>query len=268
MAERRWQIEPLGNSWAPRPVSAKRQSSGVFRASWDDTVKLLLAEVEHLGGTGMVVVQIDADASDIRMDGMLRARAAERDKYGRRALAAEKQNLIDLVTVQRLTAERDQLREKMYEASDDAANARVCEFALRQRVLALADRWERPGISGTVEPYQRALAAEVRAAVDGPATEAKVDPAAVLTAIKAGQFGCVLTEDDKAEYWPDCRACDGTGGVGTCPTCEIGPARQCEGCGGMGKVRPAAPPPFHHANGQPCHGCQICLDDGAADGGR
>lgn len=72
MGEPRFEVRPLGG-WT-QPETSDRRSSGAFRASWDDTIKLLLAEVEHLGGT-LVVIQVDADASDIRRDGMLRARA-------------------------------------------------------------------------------------------------------------------------------------------------------------------------------------------------
>jgi hypothetical protein len=74
VAAQRWQIEPLGQR-APRPVTTDRRPSGVFRASWDDTLRLLLDETGQLGRTGPVVLQLDADRSDIRVDGMLRARA-------------------------------------------------------------------------------------------------------------------------------------------------------------------------------------------------
>lgn len=68
----RFEIRALG-PWDRKPTEDRR-SSGVFRASWDDTVKQLLAEVENLGGA-LVVVQVDADPTEIRRDGMLRARA-------------------------------------------------------------------------------------------------------------------------------------------------------------------------------------------------
>jgi hypothetical protein len=74
MAEQRWRIEPLG-LWAPRPVTTDRRSSAVFRASWDDTLRLLLDEADALGRTGPLVLQVAADVTDIRQDGMLRARA-------------------------------------------------------------------------------------------------------------------------------------------------------------------------------------------------
>jgi hypothetical protein len=68
----RFEIRPLG-LW-DRPVTENRASSGRFRSTWDQTVSHLLDEVEHLGGE-LIVVQIDADADDVRRDGMLRARA-------------------------------------------------------------------------------------------------------------------------------------------------------------------------------------------------
>lgn len=72
MPETRFEIRPLG-IW-DRPVTENRASSGRFRSTWDQTVDHLTGEVEHLGGT-LIIVQIDADANEIRRDGMLRARA-------------------------------------------------------------------------------------------------------------------------------------------------------------------------------------------------
>jgi hypothetical protein len=69
----RWEIRPLG-PWLG-PVTADRQSSGMFKAHWDQTLALLDAEVEALGGQGPVVIQIDVQAVDLRADGMLRTRA-------------------------------------------------------------------------------------------------------------------------------------------------------------------------------------------------
>jgi len=72
MTTPRFEIRPLG-VW-DRPITEGRASSGRFRSTWDQTVGHLLDEVEHLGGT-LIVVQIDAEATEIRRDGMLRARA-------------------------------------------------------------------------------------------------------------------------------------------------------------------------------------------------
>lgn len=72
MVESRFRIRPLG-PW-DRPVTEPRASGNQFRASWADTIRLLLEEVERLDGH-LVVLQVDADPADIRQDGMLRARA-------------------------------------------------------------------------------------------------------------------------------------------------------------------------------------------------
>lgn len=72
MATPHFEIRPLG-LWG-RPVTNPRAGSGRFRASWDSTLALLLREVEMLDG-GVVVLQVDADPTEIRRDGMLRARA-------------------------------------------------------------------------------------------------------------------------------------------------------------------------------------------------
>jgi hypothetical protein len=72
MSAPRFSIRPLG-LW-DRPTTDPRASSSRFRASWDDTVRLLLNEVDQLDGS-LVVIQIDADPSELRRDGMLRARA-------------------------------------------------------------------------------------------------------------------------------------------------------------------------------------------------
>lgn len=69
----RYEIRPLG-LW-DRPVTGERARSARFRASWSDTLDLLVREVEHLGGT-LIVVQVDVEAADLRRDGMLRSRAA------------------------------------------------------------------------------------------------------------------------------------------------------------------------------------------------
>lgn len=68
-----WQIEPLG-PWT-RPETDPRASSGRFRASWDDTLALLLREIDHLQPTDAIAVRVDIEAGDVRRDGMLRARA-------------------------------------------------------------------------------------------------------------------------------------------------------------------------------------------------
>lgn len=69
----RWQVEPLGR-WQ-YPITGNRRNAAVFRASWEDTLRLLSTELDNLGCTGAVAFRVDAVAADIRQDGMLRARA-------------------------------------------------------------------------------------------------------------------------------------------------------------------------------------------------
>lgn len=68
----RYEIRPLGR-WTG-PLTVDRARSARFRAPWDDTLKLLGREVDLLDGD-LIVVQVDADPSEIRRDGMLRHHA-------------------------------------------------------------------------------------------------------------------------------------------------------------------------------------------------
>jgi hypothetical protein len=68
-----WQIRPLV-TWTD-PVTGNRRGSHLFRAGWPATLDLLLREFDYLDGTGPIVVQVDAQQSDIRADGRLKARA-------------------------------------------------------------------------------------------------------------------------------------------------------------------------------------------------
>lgn len=68
----RFEVRPLG-PWG-RPITKDRRTSATFRAPWNDTVTMLKAEAYALGAV-LVVVQIDAQADQIRRDGMLKATA-------------------------------------------------------------------------------------------------------------------------------------------------------------------------------------------------
>lgn len=72
---RRFEIRRLV-TWAPRAITPddQRRSARLFRAGWFDTIDLLQREVDLLDG-GTIVLEVDADPSDIRRDGMLRAQA-------------------------------------------------------------------------------------------------------------------------------------------------------------------------------------------------
>ena len=68
----RYEIRPLG-AWVGA-VTSPRKSGDQFRATWEQTLKLMKYEAELLDATTLVI-QVDADPNDIRIDGMLRARA-------------------------------------------------------------------------------------------------------------------------------------------------------------------------------------------------
>lgn len=57
------------------PETPVRSSSSRFRASWQDTLEYLSTEIEKVGGKDPVVIQVDVQEGDIRLDGMLRANA-------------------------------------------------------------------------------------------------------------------------------------------------------------------------------------------------
>jgi hypothetical protein len=69
----RYQIRPLG-LWTD-PETTQRRPTGVFRATWPETLELLETEIDKIGGEDPVVVQVDVAEADIRLDGMLRASA-------------------------------------------------------------------------------------------------------------------------------------------------------------------------------------------------
>jgi hypothetical protein len=68
----RYEFRPLG-PWVG-PVTESRQSGYVFRAPWQSTLALLDKETTALGAR-LVVIQADVTEAEIRLDGMLRARA-------------------------------------------------------------------------------------------------------------------------------------------------------------------------------------------------
>lgn len=69
----KYEMRPLGN-WTD-PETADRRGAHVFKASWRDTLVLLGDEIERIGGKEPVVLQVDVQEGDIRLDGMLRANA-------------------------------------------------------------------------------------------------------------------------------------------------------------------------------------------------
>ncbi|MGH8575602.1 MAG: molecular chaperone DnaJ [Gammaproteobacteria bacterium] len=184
MAERRWQIEPLGRSWSPRPVTANRQSSGMFRASWADTLKLLLFEVGELGGTGAVAIQLDADPADIRQDGMLRARARAGDFPGVIVSFASKHGPLSYAT---------DAYEQRWSGDLTGWQANVRAIALALVALRAVDRY---GVSRRGEQYTgwKALPAGNGGAPSHMTREAAIRCLARL----AGQSELALVADDAA----------------------------------------------------------------------
>ncbi|HEV7651361.1 MAG TPA: hypothetical protein VGP26_24690 [Actinophytocola sp.] len=69
----RWQIEPMPR-WPYRDTGDGRKPNP-FRSTFDDTLRLLEEELDHLDVTGAVAVRVVARDADVRRDGMLRARA-------------------------------------------------------------------------------------------------------------------------------------------------------------------------------------------------
>lgn len=68
----RYTTRPLSDHTWLRLDGSRRPSR--FDATWTETLDLLEREVSHLGGTGLVI-GVDVDESDLRLDGTLRAKA-------------------------------------------------------------------------------------------------------------------------------------------------------------------------------------------------
>lgn len=134
----RWQIEPMP-SWPYRDSRGERKSSP-FRAKFNDTLRLLEDELDHLDVTGAVAVRVVADEADVRLDGMLRARANVR--HPGVALSFHSRTAGDL------TYPCDQFVARWYGEADWQANVRA--IALGLEALRKLDRY---GIAGHGEQY-------------------------------------------------------------------------------------------------------------------
>lgn len=66
----RYEFRPL--TWTG-PETEPRQSSGVFKAKWSDTIAFLGDELHHLEAVEPVVIQVDVEEGQLRRDGMLRS---------------------------------------------------------------------------------------------------------------------------------------------------------------------------------------------------
>lgn len=70
----RWRIEPMDN-WRFTETDQEKRRGNPFRAHFDQTLKLLTQEADHLGLEGEITVLVVTNAVDVRQDGMLRAKA-------------------------------------------------------------------------------------------------------------------------------------------------------------------------------------------------
>lgn len=170
----RFQIRPLG-LW-DRPTTDPRAGSGRFRASWDDTINLLVTEVEHLDGD-LIVVQVDADPSDLRRDGMLRARAQVRFP-GVKVSFQSKHGPLTYAT---------DAYEQRWSGDMPGWQANVRAIALSLQALRAVDRY---GVTHTGEQYRGWSAIAAKAAEDTLtpdearrvlADAAGVDPTSLIT---------------------------------------------------------------------------------------
>lgn len=138
MTTPRFEIRPLGR-W-DRKETEETQSSARFRAKWDDTVKLLLTEADLLGAP-LVVLQVDADPSEIRRDGMLRARAS----VGFRGVKVSFQSDHGPLTY------ATDVYDQWYSSAMPGWQANVRAIALSLTALRAVDRY---GVTHTGEQYR------------------------------------------------------------------------------------------------------------------
>lgn len=157
----RYEIRPLG-PWIG-PVTEDRRSSARFRARWNTTLDLLGRETELLGAH-LVVLQIDAAAGDLRLDGMLRANA----KVGFPGVCVSFDSRYGP-----LTYATDTYGE-VYHGDPPGWQANVRAIALALQALRAVDRY---GVTRTGEQYRGWAQIEA-----GPAPVMSADEAARLLA--------------------------------------------------------------------------------------
>lgn len=150
-----WQIEPMA-SWPYRDTAGSRKTNP-FRAKFDDTLRLLEDELEHLGVVDAVAVRVVAREADVRRDGMLRAKAQV--LHPGVALSFRSSTAGDL------TYPCDQFHGRWYGDVDWQVNLRA--IALGLEALRKLDRY---GIAGRGEQYAGWRAIEAAASERPPFT--------------------------------------------------------------------------------------------------
>lgn len=72
----KYTVRPI-QGWADSTPASQRRSRWTFRVGWSETIDLLMSELDKLGASN-IVMQLDVDEKDIRLDGQLRANATPR----------------------------------------------------------------------------------------------------------------------------------------------------------------------------------------------
>jgi hypothetical protein len=141
----RYEIRPLV-AWTD-PETKGRRSSSRFRATWQDTLDFLGAEIEKVGGKEPVVIQVDVQEGDIRLDGMLRANA----KVGHPGVVVSFESRFGPLRYATDAYEKD------WAEAMPSWQANLRAIALTLEALRAIDRW---GVSKRGEQYRgwRAIA--------------------------------------------------------------------------------------------------------------
>lgn len=169
----RYEIRPLGH-WG-RPVTSPRASSGRFRADWKSTLDLLGREVEALDG-GLVVLQVDVEEAELRLDGMLRAKA----KVGFPGVRVSFESRHGPLTY------ATDAYERLYNQDPPGWQANIRAIALALQALRAVDRY---GVTSSGEQYRGWTAIAARSTED---TMTREQAAALL----AGAPGSPCTTAD------------------------------------------------------------------------
>jgi hypothetical protein len=134
----RYEVRPLV-AWTD-PETKGRRSSSRFRATWQDTLDFLGAEIEKVGGKEPVVIQVDVQEGDIRLDGMLRANA----KVGHPGVVVSFESRFGPLRYATDAYEKD------WAQAMPAWQANLRAIALTLEALRAIDRW---GVSKRGEQY-------------------------------------------------------------------------------------------------------------------